>query len=259
MNGAPLRLLSVVIPARNESGCIAETIQGVQVTLTEAGIAHEIVVVDDGSCDGTWDLLVALALQVKELKPFQNHGAHGFGRAVTFGLDRIAGDAAVIVMADASENPADIVRYWELLGQGYDCVFGSRFIPGGTTVDYPKLKWCLNRIANTLVRLLFNIALNDTTNAFKAYRRWVIEACRPLDAAHFDLTLELPLKALARGARWVAVPVSWHNRKTGISKLHIAEMAPRYLLTCLAAWRERHVAAAPDWSYLAKAARRRGR
>ena len=91
------------------------------------------------------------------------------------GLGQVKGDAVVIMMADASDLPSDAVKYWRLLCEGYECVFGSRFIRKGDVVDYPRVKLFVNRLANLFIRVMFNIPLNDTTNAFKAYRRSVIE------------------------------------------------------------------------------------
>jgi dolichol-phosphate mannosyltransferase len=191
-----LKLLSIVIPARNEEGCIASTVRHLNLELSLQGVPHEIVVVDDGSSDKTWPILQETAREVKELAPVQNHGAHGFGRAIIYGLDHMKGDAVVIMMADESDDARDVVKYWQLLNQGYDCVFGSRFIKGGGVIDYPWLKLKINRLANLFIRLVFRHGLNDTTNAFKAYRSTVIDGCRPLMAPHFNLTVEIPLKAI---------------------------------------------------------------
>ena len=86
-----------------------------------------------------------------------------------------------------------------MLNQGWDAVFGSRFMKGGGVIDYPWLKLRINRMANFFIRMLFGISLNDTTNAFKAYRRKVIEGCQPLLSPHFNLTVEIPLKTIVRG------------------------------------------------------------
>jgi dolichol-phosphate mannosyltransferase len=236
----PLTLLSVVIPARDEVGCLGSTIKSIHDELEKNDIPHEIVVVDDGSSDGTWDLLERYAVAYTELKPVHNPGPHGFGWAVIAGLDHMKGDAVVIVMADESDEPKDVVRYWNELHKGYDCVFGSRFIKGGSTNDYPWVKLVLNRMANTFLRYLFNIRLNDTTNAFKAYRQEVILGCRPLISPHFNLTVELPLKAIVRGFTWTTIPVSWRNRRSGVAKLRIKEMGSRYLFICLYIWLEKY-------------------
>jgi len=236
----PLQLLTVVIPARDEEGCIVSTIEHLHLELRLQNVPHEIVVVDDGSSDQTWKLLQILQQRLPELKPVQNNGQHGFGRAIVCGLDHMAGDAAVIMMADESDDNRDVVRYWQELNNGYDCVFGSRFVKGGGTIDYPYVKMLFNRLANTFLRLLFGIRLNDTTNAFKAYRREVIDGCRPIIAPHFNLTVELPLKAIVRGFSWTTIPITWRNRRTGVAKLKIKEMGSRYLFICLYVWLEKH-------------------
>ena len=236
---AKLNYLSVIIPARNEEGCIAATVENLTNELRLRDVRHEIVVVDDGSTDSTWKILEDLGSRVSALVPIRNQVDHGFGRAVICGLDAMHGDAAVIMMADASDDSRDVVRYWECLNEGWDCVFGSRFIKGGATIDYPWIKLVLNRLANKFLQILFNIGLNDTTNAFKAYRKTVIDGCRPLIAPHFNLTVEIPLKAIVRGYSWTTIPITWRNRRTGEAKLKIKEMGSRYLFICLYVWLEK--------------------
>ena len=237
---APLTLLSVIIPARDEEESLPATIADIAATLTARGVPHEIVVVDDGSRDRTWAVLEELRARYPALAPTRNGGAHGFGRAVIWGCDQSRGDAVVIMMADASDSAADAVKYWELLNAGYDCAFGSRFVAGAEVIDYPRVKLLINRLANFLVRVGFNIPLNDTTNAFKAYRRTVIDGCRPFLAPHFNLTVELPLKAIVRGYSFTITPISWRNRKFGVAKLKIKEMGSRYFFICAYVWLEKY-------------------
>jgi dolichol-phosphate mannosyltransferase len=235
-----LEKLTVLIPARDEAGCIASTVEHLHLELRLQGVPHEIVVVDDGSKDATWEILERLSTQLPELAPMQNPGPHGFGRAVAFGLQHLTGDAVVIMMADESDDCRDVVRYWRLLNEGWECVFGSRFIPGGGTIDYPRMKLLFNRMVNFGIRVLFRVPLNDTTNAFKAYRRTVVEGCRPLIAPHFNLTVELPLKAMVRGYSWTVMPITWRNRRTGEAKLKLKEMGSRYLFVILYVWLEKY-------------------
>jgi dolichol-phosphate mannosyltransferase len=237
-NGA-VSLLSIVIPAHNEEGCIAHTVEHLHVELRLHNIPHEIVVVDDGSTDETWQVLQAARARISELAPVQNTGLHGFGRAVIYGLDHMTGDAVVIMMADESDDCRDVVAYWNTLNKGYDAVLGSRFIRGGGVIDYPWHKLLVNRLANVFLKVLFAMPLNDTTNAFKAYRRTVIEGCRPFLAQHFNLTVEIPLKTIVRGYSWTVIPITWRNRRSGISKLKIREMGSRYLFIALYCWLEK--------------------
>ena len=236
----PLALLSIVIPARDEEGCIASTVEHLHLELELRGVPHEIVVVDDGSSDSTWEILESLRAKLPQLHPVKSPGPHGFGRAITRGLDAMQGDAVVIMMADESDDSRDVVRYWEKLNEGYDCVFGSRFMRGGGTIDYPGFKLFMNRLANAFVRFMFRHGLNDTTNAFKAYRRTVIEGIRPILSPHFNITVELPLKAIVRGYSYTTIPITWRNRRHGVAKLKIHEMGSRYLFICLYVWLEKY-------------------
>jgi dolichol-phosphate mannosyltransferase len=233
----------VVIPARDEEGGIASTVEHLHVELRLHNVPHEIIVVDDGSTDRTWEIVNEIKNRIPLLTTVKSPPPHGFGRAIIAGLDKMQGDAVVLMMADESDDCRDVVRYWETLQQGYDCVFGSRFIKGGRAINYPKLKLLLNRCANLFLKLMFNIPLNDTTNAFKAYRREVIAGCRPLISPHFNITVELPLKAIVRGYSWTSIPVSWRSRQTGTPKLKIKEMGSRYLFSWLHVWLEKHLTA----------------
>jgi dolichol-phosphate mannosyltransferase len=237
---AALSLLSVVIPARDEEDCIASTVEHLHIELRLRNVPHEIIVVVDGSTDRTWKVLQELAAKLPELRPMQNNSPPGFGAAVVQGLDAMKGDAAVIMMADESDDCRDVVRYWEKLNEGNECVFGSRFMKGGGVIDYPRFKLFLNRLANLFLRILFNIRLNDTTNAFKAYRKTVIDGCRPLISPHFNLTVELPLKAIVRGYTWTMIPITWRNRRHGVAKFRIKEMGSRYVFICLYVWLEKY-------------------
>src|SRR5713101_8658401 len=240
LNKAPLQLLSVVMPAQNEEDCIASTVEHLYVELRLHHVPHEIIVVDDGSTDGTWTVLDSARGRLPTLRPVKNPAPHGFGRAVAHGFAHMTGDAAVVMMADESDDCRDVVRYWELLNQGWDAVFGSRFLKGGGVIDYPWLKLRLNRLANAFIMLMFGIKLNDTTNAFKAYRASVIRGCLPLLSPHFNLTVELPLKTIVRGYSWTVMPITWRNRRVGTSKLSIKEMGSRYLFICLYIWLEKY-------------------
>lgn len=235
----PINLLSIVIPAYNEQGSIAKTIESLRQTLNAARVPYEILVVNDNSRDRTEAILQDLCAHGDGVRYLNNYYPNGFGFAVRCGVENFTGDAVAIVMADSSDSPDDLVTYYHKLQEGYECVFGSRFIKGGRTIDYPFHKLTINRLANLFVKVLFGMKYNDTTNAFKAYRREAIEGIFPLISHHFNLTVEMPLKAIVRGYSYAIVPISWRNRQTGVSKLKIKEMGSRYLFIVLYALLEK--------------------
>ena len=234
-------ILSVVIPAHDEAEVIEPTLRGLIDQLGPAGIDYEIVVVDDASRDGTGDVVRRVAEDEPRVRVVRNEAPNGFGFAVRAGLDAFTGDSVAIVMADGSDDPRDVVLYHRVLEAGYDCAFGSRFMPGASVHDYPKFKLLMNRVVNLGIRALFRHGYNDTTNAFKAYRREVIENLRPLLSHHFNMTVELPLKAITRGFSYAIVPTSWTNRAAGTSKLQLNEMGSRYLFIVLYVFLEDHL------------------
>ncbi len=231
--------LSIVIPAHNEEGCLAATVTELEDALTRAAIPFEIVVVDDHSTDGTARIAGELAAKSSNVRWIANERPGGFGNAVVAGLEDFRGDAVCVVMADASDEPRDVVAYYRKLEEGFECVFGSRFLRGSEVKGYPIHKLILNRLANGFIRALFRLELNDTTNAFKCYRRQVIDGVSPILSRHFNLTVELPLKAIVRGYSYAIIPIRWRGRTTGVSKLKIKEMGSRYLFIVLYVFLER--------------------
>jgi dolichol-phosphate mannosyltransferase len=233
--------LSVVIPAHNEEGSIAATVESVTTRLAQDDIDYEIVAVDDASTDATAATIARLAEADPRVRYVRSPYRNGFGFAVRAGLEEFEGDAVAIMMADLSDSPDDLVAYYRLLQAGYDCAFGSRFLSASEVRDYPRVKLVVNRIVNLGIRLLFGHGYNDTTNAFKAYRREVIDTVHPLLSQHFNLTVELPLKAIVRGHSYAITPITWTNRATGESKLKLQEMGSRYAYIVLMVFLEHHL------------------
>lgn len=226
--------LSIVIPAHNEEANIGRTVQELCLALERAHINYEIVVVvDAASSDATGAVADDLAAANPAIVVVHRSGLGGFGRAVRAGLRVFTGDAVAIVMADCSDDPEDVVRCYRKLEDGYDCVFGSRFRRESTTTGYPKRKLIVNRIVNKMIQLLFWTRMNDLTNAFKVYRREVIEACGPYSSSHFNLTIEMSLSALIRRYHISEIPINWYGRSWGASNLSMIEMGRRYLSVLL--------------------------
>ena len=235
-----LNTLSVIIPSRNEADNLPDCIKKICTELNNESIKHEILVIDDGSTDESQVVINSLKIEYNSVKYLKNEGENGFGRAVQLGLQAFTGDAVAIMMADRSDSPRNLVEYWNELKDGTECVLGSRFLKGSRVHQYPLIKLVANRIVNTLIRLAFNIEYNDVTNAFKIYRREVIEGCKPFIAPHFNLTVEIPLKAIIRGYSWKVIPISWKNREKGVAKLKLKEMGSRYFFIIAYLWLEKY-------------------
>ena len=232
-------LYSIIIPAYNEEANIPTTLQALNNELAKEGIPYEIIVVNDSSSDNTAATIGEAVERWPQVRLINNHLPRGFGRAVRKGLQETRGDVVALVMADLSDNPRDVVRCYRKILEGYDCVFGSRFIRGSRVSNYPRLKLLVNRIVNKMLQVMFATRHNDLTNAFKVYRSYVLKNILPLHAAHFNITIELSLSALIRNYRVATIPIDWSGRTWGQSNLRLRQMGRRYLATLIKLWFER--------------------
>ena len=236
--------LSVVIPAYNEEKNIAKCLQELRATLRDKyHIPYEVIVVNDNSRDRTEEVVRAEMAEDPAVRLVTRVPPGGFGRAIRSGLEAVRGDVVVIYMADLSDSPEDVVAYYRKIGEGYDCVFGSRFIRGSKVENYPRFKLFCNRVVNRGIQVMFWTRFNDLTNAFKAYRTAVIRDCGPYRACHFNLTIEMSLGALIRRYNVAQIPISWYGRTWGSSNLKLGEMGRRYLSTLLMMFFQRHLIA----------------
>jgi dolichol-phosphate mannosyltransferase len=236
--------LSVVIPAYNEEKNIVRCLNELRATLRDThGIPYEVIVVDDNSRDRTEELVRAEMAEDPAVRLVTRVPPGGFGRAIRSGLEAVRGDVVVVYMADLSDSPEDVVAYYRKIGEGYDCVFGSRFIRGSKVENYPRFKLFCNRVVNRGIQVMFWTRFNDMTNAFKAYRTAVIRDCGPYRACHFNLTIEMSLGALIRRYNVAQIPISWYGRTWGSSNLKLGEMGRRYLSTLLMMFFQRHLIA----------------
>ena len=226
-------------PARNEGGNVGKTLDHLRERLDREKIDYEIIIIDDGSTDSTSQEVECRQVDDSRIRLIHNNHLHGYGRAVRLGLEQFVGDAVVITMADGSDDPEDVVKYFYVLRDRAECAFGSRWVQGGTVENYPKFKYTMNRMANYFIQVLFGVRYNDVTNAFKGYRANVIAGCKPLWSPHFNLTVEIPLKAVVRGYSYEVIPIGWRNRELGQSSLRLKEMGSRYLYIVLNIWLER--------------------
>jgi len=200
---------------------------------------HEVILVNDKSTDSTPEVLRAMAHDYPQVKTVDSFSPYGFGIAIRKGLESISGEAVVVYMGDGSDDPQDAVKYYRKLEEGFDCVFGSRFMRGSEVAGYPLVKLFLNRMGNEFIRLLFMISYNDVSNAFKAYRTNVIRAVQPLVSQYFNITVEIPLKAIVRGFSYAVVPIRWNGRESGVSKYNIRALSKKYFFSILFVWLEK--------------------
>jgi dolichol-phosphate mannosyltransferase len=231
--------LTVLVPSRNEAANIVATLESLRVVLRRERVPFELLVVDDNSDDETQSTLAEVKNNMPELIVAHNSGPPGLGRAIRCGIVHFDSDVLAIVMADGSDDPEDLVRCYRKIGEGYDCVFGSRFQPQSRLSQYPLFKLVFNRLANRLLQVLFLTRFNDLTNAFKLYRREVVRGISPLQASHFNITIEMSLSTLIRRYRIAQIPISWSGRTWGVSNLRLREMGRRYFCTMLMIWFER--------------------
>lgn len=232
-------LVSVVIPAKNEEENISATLENITDAFQKQNINYEIIVVNDGSSDATEAVVKRFSRQDKRVEVIKNQEPFGFGNAIRKGLQAFKGDMVIITMADSSDSPKDMIRYVRQIEKGVDCCFGTRWGGRAKVVNYPKHKLLLNRLVNGTINLMFGLRYNDTTNAFKAYRRETIKGIQPFLARHFNITVELPLKAIVRGYSFKVIPTDWYNRRKGQSSLRIQEMGSRYLFIIIYALLEK--------------------
>ena len=226
--------LSIVIPAYNEQENIGPCLEDLMTLLVDqAGIDTEVIVVNDNSTDATESEVLKRQQRWPTIRLVRRQPPGGFGRAIRSGLQFVRGSVVIIYMADRSDHPIDAKRYYETILEGYDCVFGSRFIDGSEVKQYPRVKLWVNRLVNKAVQWMFWTPMNDLTNAFKAYRIEVIDLCGPYRACHFNITLQMSLSALISRFRIKEIPIRWEGRTWGSTNLRMREMGRRYLCTLL--------------------------
>lgn len=232
-------ILSVCIPAYNEEENIGKTIDAVSQALISAGIPYEFVIANDNSTDATENVIRNRMEAGIPIRLVNRIPPGGFGRAIRSCLSHFQGDIVVVVMADLSDDPADIIKYYKKMNEGYDAVFGSRFMAGAVVKDYPTLKLIANRLGNWLIQVLFRTKHNDLTNAFKAYRGEAIRSIMPFYSSHFNITIEISVGLLTRGFKIAAVPVNWYGRTWGQANFKIKTLGRRYIATLTKLYAER--------------------
>ena len=223
--------LTVLIPIRDEEENIKiisnEILNNIECK------NFELLFVNDFSQDASEDELKKLTDKFPQIR-YVNNDKKGLGGAMSAGIHNSAGKFICIMMSDSSDTVEDLNKYYEVINNDdLDAVFGSRFIKGGKVVEYPKLKYILNRLGNLLAKLLLWTDLNDFTNGFKIYKKDTLLGLYPLVSEGFNIFFELPLKTIIRGYKYKIIPISYYNRTVGEAKFKIQELGSKYLFTLL--------------------------
>ncbi len=229
--------VSIIIPIRNEELILKNIVDQLENKLKS--LPCEIVLINDFSSDNTFSILEKLIQNKNQFKLYNNK-KKGLGGAITEGINKSTGESICIMMSDLSDDIEDFKRYYDMIKEEkIDAIFGSRFIKESKVIDYPKKKLVLNRIFNIITKLLFLSNYNDFTNAFKIYKKNSLLKTFPLVSESFNIFLELPLKIISRKMKYKIIPISWTNRKEGISKFDIKELKSKYLFTLIYCWLEK--------------------
>ena len=211
----------VVLPTFNE----IENLEGVLTAILEALPQAHVLVVDDGSPDGTGQLADTIAAREPRVAVLHRSAKEGLGPAYRAGfrwvLDRPDTDAVVQMDADFSHDPRDLPRLLAPLMVGADLTLGTRYVPGGGTVGWPWYRRIISRGGTTFARTVLLLPYRDLTGGFKAWRRELLESIRLRDMGvnGYGFQVETTWWAHRRGARIVQVPIIFRERTAGRSKM----------------------------------------
>lgn len=215
---------------------------------------HALVVYDfdeDDTVPVVRDLLAKGDLRIRPLKNDVRKGVVG---AILTGLREVEAGPVLVVMADLSDDLAQVDKMLALYREGNDLVAGSRYMKGGRIEGGPWLKQFLSRMAGVSLHFLRGLPTHDATNAFKIYDRQMLQAITIESERGFELNLELTVKAFLAGYRIAEVPARWRDRARGASRFQLWGWLPHYLKWYFYAFRPRHSGASPAPSRVPKGA-----
>ena len=176
------------------------------------------------------------------LRLVKNTVKRGVVGALRSGFAQVSSGPLLVVMADLSDDLAQVDRMMELYRQGNALVAGSRYMPGGRMIGGPWLKKNLSRIAGLSLHRLRGLPTSDATNAFKIYDAAMLKTFQIESTAGFEINLELTVKAFLAGYRIAEVPSTWRDRTQGTSRFRLWAWLPRYLRWYFCAFQRRAAA-----------------
>ena len=229
----------VVLPTFNE----IENLEGILSAILEALPQAHVLVVDDGSPDGTGQLADTIAAREPRIAVLHRSAKEGLGPAYRAGfrwvLDRPDTDAVVQMDADFSHDPRDLPRLLAPLMVGADLTLGTRYMSGGGTIGWPWYRRVISRGGTTFARTVLLLPYRDLTGGFKAWRRELLESIRlrDMDVNGYGFQVETTWWAHRRGARIVPVPITFRERTAGRSKMSGAIVREAMLRVLALRWR----------------------
>lgn len=219
--------LTIIIPAHNEEEVIFKTLESIK---KKAKIPHKIIVVNDCSTDGTQDVVQQYAKDNKNVSCLKTAPeSRGFANALKMGFLKVKRGAVVPVMADLCDDPRTINKMYKEVEKGWDVVCASRYMRGGRKIGGPLLQHYLSKFVCLSLHLLTGVPTTDVSNAFKMYRKDVLEKARVNPKSGVESSMETTFQAYFNNAKITDVPTYWVGRKVGKSKFKLLQRAPRYL------------------------------
>jgi dolichol-phosphate mannosyltransferase len=213
----------LILPTYNEAENIEGLVRAALAQLETTGLEHTILVVDDGSPDGTGRIADRLAGELGPVRVLHRNRKDGLGRAYLAGFALALENGAELVLemdSDFSHDPADLPRLIAA-ADAADLVLGSRYVPGGGVTSWGRLRRLVSRGGSAYARVLLGVPVRDLTGGFKCFHRRVLEAI-DLEHVHADgygFQIELTYKAVRAGFKVTEVPILFRERSVGKSKM----------------------------------------
>jgi dolichol-phosphate mannosyltransferase len=213
----------LILPTYNEAENVAAIVRASLAQLATTGLEHTVLVVDDGSPDGTGQIADRLAEELPNLRVLHREAKQGLGRAYLAGFQVALDGGADLILemdADFSHDPADLPRLIAAAGAA-DLVLGSRYVPGGGVENWGATRRFLSRGGSWYARMLLGVAVRDLTGGFKCFNRRVLEQI-DLSGVHADgygFQIELTYMAIQAGFTVAEVPILFRERREGRSKM----------------------------------------
>jgi dolichol-phosphate mannosyltransferase len=213
----------LILPTYNEAQNVEAIVRAALAQLATTGLEHTVLVVDDGSPDGTGQIADRLAEELSEVRVLHRRAKEGLGRAYLAGFEVALEGGAELVLemdADFSHDPADLPRLIAAAGAA-DLVLGSRYVPGGGVENWGGTRRFLSRGGSWYARMLLGVPVRDLTGGFKCFNRRVLEGIdlRDVHADGYGFQIELTYMAIQAGFTVAEVPILFRERREGSSKM----------------------------------------